>query len=160
DFLVSIFELSDANGQRGALTARQILDDAEKRVPKEFADQPELQAELLAAIEAVYAKMTANAPLAMILEGSGDVRLQSARDASPRAVPQTLLYAGDRLSLAADAQLQLIVLSDLHKERLKSGAEVTVRRKGCDPAEAISEGADDILMSFVRLPRGTFSMGW
>ena len=83
DFLVSIFELSDANGQRGTMTARQILDDAEKRIPKEFADQPELQAELLAAIETVYAKMTANAPLAMILEVSGTVQLQSTRDAKP-----------------------------------------------------------------------------
>ena len=47
DFLVSIFELADANGQRGTMTARQILDDAEKRIPQEFADQPELRDELL-----------------------------------------------------------------------------------------------------------------
>jgi hypothetical protein len=40
DFLVSIFELSDARTQMSALTPRQILDDAEKRIPKEFADQP------------------------------------------------------------------------------------------------------------------------
>src|SRR5262249_42887285 len=126
DFLVSIFELSDAGGQRGTMTARQILDDAEKRIPKEFGDQPELQAELLAAIETVYAKITPNAPLAMLLEVSGTVQLQSTRDPNQQPVPQTLLYSGDRLSLAADAQVQMVFLSDLHKERLQSAREVSV----------------------------------
>jgi serine/threonine protein kinase/formylglycine-generating enzyme required for sulfatase activity len=159
DFLVSIFELSDANGQRGTMTARQILDDAEQRIPKEFADQPELRAELLAAVETVYAKITANAPLAMILEVGGAVRLQSTRNPNQRAVPQALLYAGDRLVLAADAQVQLVILSDLHKERLRPGTEATIRRKGCEPADAVRERNQDILMSFVRLPKGTFYMG-
>jgi formylglycine-generating enzyme required for sulfatase activity len=158
DFLVSIFELSDANGQRGTMTARQILDDAEKRIPLEFADQPELQAELRAAIETVYAKLTANAPLAMILEVSGTVQLQSTRN--QRAVPQALLFAGDRLSLAADAHVQLIVLSDLHKERLRPGTDATIRRKGCEPTDAVRERDQDMLMTFVRLPKGTFYMGW
>src|SRR5207249_11210830 len=97
-FLMSIFERSDANGQWGTMPARQILDDAERRFPREFKDQPELRAGLLGDIESVYTKLTANAPLAMILEVSGTVQLQSTRDPSRRAVPQTLLYAGDRLS--------------------------------------------------------------
>jgi formylglycine-generating enzyme required for sulfatase activity len=160
DFLVSIFELSDANGQRGTMTARQILDDAEKRIPRDFADQPELRAELLGKIETIYAKVTEKAPLAMILEVRGTVRLQSTRDPTYRAVPQTLLYSGDRLSLAADAQMQLVILSDLHKERLRPGTEVTVRRKGCEPTDAVRERDQDILMTFVRLPKGTFYMGW
>ncbi|HKI38005.1 MAG TPA: bifunctional serine/threonine-protein kinase/formylglycine-generating enzyme family protein [Gemmataceae bacterium] len=157
DFLMSIL---DPSGQRGAMTARQILDDAEKRIPKEFANNPRLQAELLASIETLYAKMTANAPLAMILEVRGTVQLQSTRDPNQRAVPQTLLYSGDRLTLATDAQVQLVVLSDLHKERLKSGGEVTVHRKGCEPADAVTEHDQDMLMTFVRLPKGTFYMGW
>ncbi len=160
DFLVSIFELSDANGQRGTLSARQILDDAEKRIPKEFASQPELRDELLAAIDTVFAKMTVNAPLAMLLEVRGTVQLHSTRDPNRRAVPQTLLYLGDRLSLADDAQVQLVILSDLHKECLKAAREVTIRRKGCEPADAIRERDPDILMTFVRLPKGTFYMGW
>lgn len=142
------------------MTARQILDDAEKRIPTEFANQPELQEELLAAIETVYAKITANAPLAMILEVSGAVQLKSTRDANQRAVPQTLLYAGDRVSLGADAQVQLVILSDLHKERLQPGREVTIHRKGVKPADAIREQNWSVLMTFVRLPKGTFYMGW
>jgi formylglycine-generating enzyme required for sulfatase activity len=159
-YLVSIFQFSGANGRRGTMTARQILDDAEQRVPVQFADQPELQAELLADIDRVYATITANAPLAMILETSGTVRLRSTRGPNLQAVPQALLYAGDRLILGADGRAQLVSLSDLHKERLKPNREVTIRRKGCAPADAVLERDDSALMTFVRLPKGTFYMGW
>jgi formylglycine-generating enzyme required for sulfatase activity len=160
DFLVSILELSDAGPQRGTLTARQILDDAERRIPREFAGQPELQAELQTAIDNIYAKITEHAPLAMLLEVHGTVGLHSARDPDQRPVPQALLYSGDRLDLADDAAVRLVVLFDLHQEQLRPGWEATVRRKGCEPADAIAERSDDILMTFVRLPRGTFYMGW
>jgi hypothetical protein len=159
DFLVSIFELSDPNNPRGALNARQILDDAERRILEEFADQPDLQTELLTAIDAVYAKMTAGAPLAMLLEVRGPVRLGSARGENRTASPQTLLYRGDRLRLDVDADVQIVFLSDLHKERLHPGREATIQRKGCDPADAVRERDKDILMPFVRLPKGTFFMG-
>jgi formylglycine-generating enzyme required for sulfatase activity/tRNA A-37 threonylcarbamoyl transferase component Bud32 len=159
-FLESIFALSDAGGQRGTLSARQVLDDAEKRIPIEFADQPELCAELLASVEKVFAKITENAPLAMLLEVHGSVRLQSAGNPDRRAVPQAFLYAGDRLSLGADADVQLVSLSDLHRERLKPNREVAIRRKGCEPADAVLERDDSLLMTFVRMPKGTFYMGW
>ncbi len=160
DYLASIFELADANGQRGTMTARQILDDAEKTIPQKFADQPELRDKLLRKIGTVYDKLTENAPLAMILEVRGKVEMQSERNGNKEAKPQTLLYAGDRLSLKADGHVQLVILSDLHKERLKPGREVMIRRKGCEPADAISERDDDVLMTFVRQPKGTFYMGW
>jgi formylglycine-generating enzyme required for sulfatase activity len=160
DFLVRIFELSDARTQTSTMTPRQILDDAEKRIPKEFADQPELQAELQKAIERVYAKITENAPLAMILEAGGRVQLESTRDAQQRPVPQTLLFAGDRLTLGEDGRVRLVVLSDLHQEWLRPGREATVGRKGCEPADTVTERTDDVLMTFVRLPKATFSMGW
>jgi formylglycine-generating enzyme required for sulfatase activity/tRNA A-37 threonylcarbamoyl transferase component Bud32 len=159
DFLVTIFELSDAGTQTSALTPRQILDDAEKRIPKEFADQPELQTKLQRAIDRVYAKITENAPLAMILEARGQVQLLSTRDAQ-RPIPQALLYAGDRLSLGEDGRVRVVVLSDLHQEWLRPKREATVSRKGCEPADAITDRTDDVLMTFVRLPKGTFFMGW
>jgi formylglycine-generating enzyme required for sulfatase activity len=56
--------------------------------------------------------------------------------------------------------VQLLFLSDLHKERLQAGREATIGRKGCAPADAVRERADDVLMTFVRLPKGTFYMGW
>jgi formylglycine-generating enzyme required for sulfatase activity len=159
-FLESIFALSDAGGQRGTLSARQILDDAEKRIPVEFADQPELQAELLASVEKVFAKITEKAPLALLLEVRGTVHLWSARSPDQKAVPQALLYGGDRLGLGADAEVLLVSLSDLHKERLKPNREVTIRRKGCEPADAVLERNDSVLMTFVPLPKGTFYLGW
>jgi formylglycine-generating enzyme required for sulfatase activity len=38
--------------------------------------------------------------------------------------------------------------------------EVTIRRKGCEPTDAVAEPSQDILMTFVRPPKGTFFMGW
>jgi formylglycine-generating enzyme required for sulfatase activity len=160
DLLVRIFELSDARTQTSAMTPRQILDDAEKRIPKEFADQSELQTELQRAIDRVYAKITENAPLAMILEASGRVQSLSTRDARQRPVPEALLYAGDRLSPGEDGRVRVLVLSDLHQEWIRPGREATVSRKGCQPADAITDRTDDVLMTFVRLPKGTFFMGW
>src|SRR5207253_1654683 len=37
---------------------------------------------------------------------------------------------------------------------------VTVDSKGCEPADAVLERDDSVLMTFVRLPKGTFYMGW
>ncbi len=159
-YLASIFELAIPSRDRDMPTPRQILDEAEKRIPQQFQDQPELRDKLLQQIGTVYDKMTANAPLAMLLEVRGTVQLQSSRNAKAKAVPQTLLYTGDRLALAPDAHVLLVVLSDLHKERLRPGSEVTIRRQGCEPADAVSARDPDVLMTFVKLPKGTFYMGW
>jgi formylglycine-generating enzyme required for sulfatase activity len=159
DFLVSIFRIKDIRAGN-TRTARQILNEAEQRIPTEFADQPDLRDELLAAIADVNRNLDRTVPAAMILEARGAIRLHSPRGGSARPVPQTLLYPTDRLSLAADARVQLVFLSDLHKERLQAGREATIGRKGCSPAAAVRERADDVLMTFVRLPKGTFYMGW
>jgi hypothetical protein len=99
-------------------------------------------------------------PAAMILDARGAIQLHSPRGGSGRPVPQTLLYPDDRLTLAADAQVQLVFLSALHTERLQPGREATIGRKGCSPAAAVRERDDSVLMTFVRLPKGTFYMGW
>jgi formylglycine-generating enzyme required for sulfatase activity len=160
DFLVSIFRISEADTRGGNITARQILADAEKRIPVEFADQPELRAELVAAIDEVNLNIGRIIPAAMILEARGSVQLRSARGERRQAAPQILLFPDDRLILAGDAQVQLVFLEDLHKERLQPGREVLLGRKGCEPAAAVAERTHDIPMTFVRLPRGTFYMGW
>jgi formylglycine-generating enzyme required for sulfatase activity len=51
-------------------------------------------------------------------------------------------------------------MSDLHKERLEPGHEATIGRTGCVPPAAVRERDDSVLMTFVRLPKGTFYMGW
>ena len=160
DFLISILRISERDVQAGNVTARQILNQAEERIPREFADQPELQAELLAAIEDVRRNLLRTIPAAMILETVGSVQLHSSRNTNQRPVPQMLLYPDDRLTLAADSQVQLVFLSDLHKERLKPGRNISISHKGCVPADAIRQRDDDVLMTFVPLPNGTFYMGW
>src|SRR5262249_24164407 len=70
------------------------------------------------------------------------------------------LYLDDRLTLTADAQVQLVILSDLHKERLKPGREATIDFTGCQPADAVLERDSSILMTFVSLPKGSFYRGW
>jgi formylglycine-generating enzyme required for sulfatase activity len=160
DFLVSIFRISEADVQAGNITARQILNDAEQRIPLEFAEQPELRAELLAAIEDVNRTLGRALPAAMILEARGPVQLQSAKGVNKPVAPQVLLFGDDRLTLAADAEVKLVFLSDFHQEQLKPGRETTIGRKGCGPADAVSRRDNGPLMTFVRLPKGTFYMGW
>jgi formylglycine-generating enzyme required for sulfatase activity len=160
DFLVvHIFRIKDVRAGN-TTTARQILNQAEQRIPIEFADQPELRDELLAAIADVNRNLDRTIPAAMILEARGAIQFHSPRGDRARPVPQALLYPDDRLTLAADAQVQVVFLSDLHKERLQPGREATIGRKGCSPADAVRERDDSVLMTFVRLPKGTFYMGW
>lgn len=75
DFLVSIFRIAETDAQGGKVTARQIVADAEKRIPVEFANQPELRAELLTAIREVKRAIAARIPFAMILEVRGMVEM-------------------------------------------------------------------------------------
>jgi formylglycine-generating enzyme required for sulfatase activity/tRNA A-37 threonylcarbamoyl transferase component Bud32 len=159
DFLVRTFRITETDALGGNITTRQILAEAEKRIPDEFADQPELRAELVKAIAEIKRGIARRCPQAMILEVRGTVQVQSAGGEKKAAVPQALLYLDDRLTLSADAQVQLVVLSDLHKERLKAGREATIDITGCEPADAVLERDDSVLMTFVRLPKGTFYMG-
>jgi formylglycine-generating enzyme required for sulfatase activity len=160
EFLVSIFQKAERDEKGGNVTVRQLLAEAETRIPVEFADQPELRGDLVAAIGKVKRGIGRRVPQAMILAVRGKVTLHSHQGEEKRAVPQALVNLDDRLSLGADGEVQLVFLSDLHKERLKSGREVTIDFRGCDPADAVRERDDSVLMTFVRLPKGTFYMGW
>jgi formylglycine-generating enzyme required for sulfatase activity/serine/threonine protein kinase len=160
DFLVSIFRISETDARGGNITAREILADAEKRIPVEFADQPELRRELLDAIEGVNRNIERTIPAAMLLEARGAVQIHSARGASQPAVPQVLLFPDDRLTLAADAAVKLVFLADLHQEQIQRATETIIGRKGCEPAAVVSRRDNSLLMTFVHLPKGTFYMGW
>jgi serine/threonine protein kinase len=118
DFLVSIFKKAETNEKGGNSTVRQLLDDAGTEIPDKFADQPELSAELVKAIGEVKRGIARRIPQAMILEMRGTVQVQSAAGQKRTAVPQALVHLDDRVSLSAAAEVQLIFLSDLHKERV------------------------------------------
>jgi formylglycine-generating enzyme required for sulfatase activity len=156
DFLASIFDLSDPEKQ-GTFSPFQLLDRAEQRIPIEFADHPELRADLMATLE--EARNGLGAPAAMLLEVRGVVELRTRKGVAKEAAPNVLLFPGDRLSLAVDAQVRLVVLSDLHQEWLAQGREATVGRTGCVPGEAVGRRSHDVMMTFVHLPKGAFYMG-
>jgi serine/threonine protein kinase/formylglycine-generating enzyme required for sulfatase activity len=160
DFLVSIFQKPERDEKGGNVTVRQLLEEGETRIPVEFADQPELRGDLVAAIGKVKRGMARRVPQAMILEVRGKVTLHSHQGEAKRVVPQALVNLDDRLSLGADGEVQLVFLADLHKERLKASREVTIDFRGCVPADAVRERDDSVMMTFVRLPKGTFYMGW
>ncbi|HVK16475.1 MAG TPA: bifunctional serine/threonine-protein kinase/formylglycine-generating enzyme family protein, partial [Fimbriiglobus sp.] len=160
EFLASIFQKAETDDRGGNVTVRQLLDEAETRIPVEFANQTELRLELVQVIGRAKRGIARRVPQAMILEVHGAVQLQSADGAGKAAVPQALVHLDDRLTLGADARLQLVFLSDLHKEWLKAGREATVDTRGCEPADAVRERDASPLMTFVRLPKGTFYMGW
>jgi formylglycine-generating enzyme required for sulfatase activity len=156
DFLASIFDLSDQEKQ-GTFSPFQLLDRAEQRIPIEFADHPELRADLMATLE--DARSGLGTPAAMLLEVRGVVELRTRKGEAQQVARNVLLFPGDRLGLAADAQVRLVVLSDLHQEWLAPGREATVGRQGCMPGEAVGRRSNDSMMTFVHLPKGAFYMG-
>jgi len=159
DFLASIFDLTGLEKKEGTFSPFELLDRAEQRLPKEFADHAELRADLLATLE--EARTGLGTPAAMLLEVSGEAELLPRKGGSKKAAPNVLLFPGDRLRLGADAQVRLVVLSDLHQEWLAPGREATLTRKGgCVPAEAVARRSDDILMTFAPLKKGTTYLGW
>ncbi len=159
DFLVNIFRISEKNTQSGNMTARQILDKAEREIPRDFEKQPDLRDELLASIKDVKRGIDRTIPLAMILEMKGTVALRSFDGLTKVVKAQVLLQGDDHLTLGADAHVKVVVLSDLHQEQLLPGREITIGRQGCEPTDAVKR-SDDLLMTFVHLPAATFYMGW
>lgn len=160
NFLVSIFELAEKDVKGGNVTVRELLAEAETKIPRKFADQPDLCEDLVSTIGKVKRGVGRRTPQAMFLEVRGAVQLQSAAGVKKAAVPQALVNLDDRLTLSADSQVQLVFLTDFHKERIKPGREATIDYKGCEPADAVLERDNSVLMTFARLPKGTFYMGW
>lgn len=160
EFLVSIFRKAETDVKGGNVTVRQLLAEADARIPVEFADQPELRAELVAALGEVKRGIARRTPQAMILQVRGAVQLQSAAGVPKAAVPQALVNLDDRLAVPADGQVQLVFLSDFLKEWVRPGRGVTIATGGCEPADAVRERDNSVLMTFVRLPKGTTYLGW
>ena len=147
EFLVSIFQKAETDVKGGNVTVRQLLAEADTDIPRAFADQPELRGELVAALGGVKRGIARRTPQAMILEVRGAVQLQSAAGVPKTAVPQALVNLDDRLTVSADAQVQLVFLSDLHKEWVRPGREVTIATSGCEPADAVRERDTSIPMT-------------
>src|SRR5437588_12192984 len=86
------------------------------------------------ALLAVLLQPTVEAPpvVAMILTVKGEAKLHR-DDKSSRAGAMELLRRKDRLTVARDGEVRIVILGDGMVERLKGGAEVTLGVRGCRP---------------------------
>jgi hypothetical protein len=85
----------------------------------------------------VVLSATPGAPVAMVLESRGSIKLKSGQ-AEPR-VPAfaELLSESDELSLSGPGDLTVVYLADGHREHLKAAGTVTIGATGCLPHEAV-----------------------
>src|SRR5947209_2204973 len=67
EFLVSIFRKAETDEKGGNVTVRQLLDEAEARIPVEFADQADLRRDLVKVIGTAKRGIARRVPQAMIL---------------------------------------------------------------------------------------------
>ena len=106
------------HGRGAAMTVREMLDSARIRADQEFADQPELHAELLGVIARSY--------LGLALYDEGRRALDSAIALRRRSGPAGVGLAEDEVLLARVATDEGVDLADI--EPLARGALETARR--------------------------------
>jgi hypothetical protein len=92
---------------------------------------------LLIAAALVLAADTEEPAAAMVVKVQGKVELRPARGDAKRLAVMDLLYPGDRLRAEGDSQADLVFEKDGRREQLRPGAEATVGKAGCRPAEAV-----------------------
>ena len=132
-FMVDLFKVSDPSEALGnTITAREILDKGAKRIDKELADQPAIQATLMDTMGTVYTSLglyeSADAA------GAQGVRAAAAavgHAASPR-LRRASITSGEVLTLRSDY--------DEAEKRLREAlrcAQAAVRPRGAEVAETL-----------------------
>jgi serine/threonine protein kinase len=95
DFLVGLFETVDPNEARGrTVTAREVLDRGAKRVERELADQPTVQARLQQALGRVYIGLGLHSEAEPLLEAALATRQRLFGEES-LAVAEALYHLAD-----------------------------------------------------------------
>jgi hypothetical protein len=74
----------------------------------------------------------------MLIAMEGTAVLQ--RSAGSKSSPQVmeLLHEGDKLTIDDDKRLELVFFQDGHRESLMPSASVVVKKRGCEPADAVT----------------------
>ncbi len=96
DFLKDLFEVADPSEARGnSITAREILDKGVKKIDESLGDQPQLRAELLLAMGAVYTNLGLYREAESLLRRALDLQRRSlgADDATTLATVHELAWA-------------------------------------------------------------------
>lgn len=76
-------------------------------------------------------------PVARVLETKGKVVVLDVRANRREAAPLDTIYAGQKMTLAADASITLAFRADGHLERVAQPGEVTVGKLGCEPKTSV-----------------------
>jgi len=99
-FLVDLFKISDPSEARGnTVTAREMLDKGAKRVDRELAQQPAIQATLMDTLGSVYTGLGLYGEARPLLERAVATRRELITD--PLALPDSLNHLGDVLLIQA-----------------------------------------------------------
>ncbi len=141
EFLTEMFELSEPARSLGrTITAREILDRGAERIIDEFADQPEVQAELLATVGRVYSRLALFEDARPLLEQALSLRRAS----------------GSTPDLAQSLQ----DLADLHSQTGQLGAAESLYREALDQRRSFfGERHPTVVTSLNQLAGGLFDLG-
>ena len=133
DFLVQQFELTDEQRQQGAtISARELLDRGAARLSQDFADDPAVRAELLAAVGTVYANLGLHEraiPLldrALALRQSGDPTRPAALAELLEQLASSHLRSGEPRSALRLCERGLAALTE--DPQASGASEVRIRR--------------------------------
>jgi eukaryotic-like serine/threonine-protein kinase len=153
DFLVGLFAVSDPSEARGTtLTAREILESGARRIEKNLAAQPEVQARLMATMGTVYTNLGLYDRASPLLQQAVTIDRRLLGDDHPAtlaAVTQlaNLLWYQNRPNEAEQlyrdvAERRRRVLGEEHADTLRSNddlASVYVVQKRLDEAERLGK---------------------
>jgi tetratricopeptide (TPR) repeat protein len=116
EFLVSVFELADANEARGErVTVREVLDRAVQRIDRSQFDRPAIRARFLATLGQAYASLGLNRSGADLLQRSIGLTDEAGLDEDARAqrVQSSLQLADVRYDMGDyDAALAALAILD------------------------------------------------
>jgi tetratricopeptide (TPR) repeat protein len=125
DFMVGLFAVSDPSEALGnTITAREILDKGAERIDEELADQPEIQATLMATMGTVYTSLGLYDAAVPLVAKSVERRRTIFGDEHPD-VAQSLNHLGEVQALKAEydeAEKNLREALAVRRELLGSGA--------------------------------------
>jgi non-specific serine/threonine protein kinase/serine/threonine-protein kinase len=133
-FLIDLFEVSDPGQARGeTITAREILDQGAGRIERELADQPELQARLMATMGVVYKKLGLHDRSAPLLQKSREIRSAVLGEEHPDTIRSLLEIAELRFQ---EGRLQEA------ETTLREARETSVRALGEEHPHALAALGD------------------
>ncbi len=140
-FLESLFQVADPGEARGnSVTAREILDEGSRRIERQLADQPAVQARLMAVMGGVYRSLGLYATARQLTERALETR-RGLHGARHPEIAESLDQLGRLLSLSGEYPAAEPLLRDaltMRRELLGEG-HAAVAESLCHLGDVLSE---------------------